>query len=309
MHKSLPILLLLTLLLPGAALAQQGGTTTLAGPEPYRGAQPQDPEELYDRGLRQMKRGYYDEAILNFERVRNHFPFNQYSVLSELRVADCLYEKSSYIEAVDAYRDFMRLHPRHAEIDYVVYRTARAEFKLAPTVPQRDQTHSARGLRRLASFEERFPESEYIGEVQRLRGRVQLRLSRASIQVGHFYWKAKEWKAAERRYRLAAAEHPDSPLVPKAVYRRGLCLWHIADELAETPEEAADLREQSRAVLGSVIANYPESPFSDRAQRFLVANPESEFAPAPAVDAPAPAVDAPAPAVGAPPPADPSATP
>ncbi len=241
-------------------------------PDGYRGARPAEPEDLYNRGIRQMKRGYYDEAILNFERVRNHFPFNQYSVLSELRVADCLYEKSAYLEAVDAYRQFMRLHPRHPETDYVVYRTARAEFKLAPTVAQRDQTHSSRGLRRLDRFEERFPESEYIPEVKRLRGKVQLRLSRAAVQVGHFYWKAKEWKAAERRYRIAAEDHPDSPLVPKAVYRRGLCLWELA-ALAETAEEAAALRDQSRVVLGAVITNYPESPFSQRSQRFLVANP------------------------------------
>ena len=35
------------------------------------------PEKLYNQGLRQMKRGYYEEAILSFEKVRNHFPLNQ----------------------------------------------------------------------------------------------------------------------------------------------------------------------------------------------------------------------------------------
>ncbi len=216
--------------------------------------EPEDPESLYGQGLRQMKRGYYDEAIITFERVRNHFPFNQYSVLSELKVADCLYEKSSYVEAVDAYRQFARLHPRHPDIDYVVYRTARAEFKLAPTIPQRDQTHSKRGLRRLDEFERRFPESEYTPEVERLRGKVQLRLSRAAVQIGNFYWKQKEWSAAERRYRLAIEEYPDSPLAAKAQYRRGLCLLQLDDVAGAT------------AAFEAVIARWPDTRWAERAQ-------------------------------------------
>lgn len=234
---------------------------------PARVREPESPESLYERGLRQMKRGYYDEAILSFEQVRNHFPFNQYSVLAELRAADCLFEKASYVEAVDAYRQFARLHPRHSQIDYVVYRTAKAEFKLAPVVPQRDQTQARRGLERIADFEARFPGSEYLVEVQRLRGKTLLRLSRGGVQIGDFYWKQKAWKAAERRYRLAIEEFPDSPLVPRSSFRRGLCLWRMADA-APTDEERETLRADARAVLVR-LATGPDSAWKDRAARFL----------------------------------------
>ena len=278
MVRLLPLLALL-LLLPPVTAAAQGGGPGLGGPGgmrrsrvtdavPRRVLQPEDPEELYNRGLRQMKRGYYDEAILSFDRVRNHFPFNQYSVLSELRVADCMYEKASYMEAVDAYRHFARLHPRHPQIDYVVYRTARSEFKLAPTVPQRDQTHARRGLTRLEDFEGRFPDSEYVVEVERLRGKTLLRLSRGGVQIGNFYWKQKQWKAAERRYRLASEQFPGSPLVPRATYRRGLCLWRMGED-AETDEERISLQAQARSILGGLAVAHPESRWKDRALRFL----------------------------------------
>lgn len=193
----------------------------------HTAVEPEDPEELYEQGLRQMKRGYYDEGILSFEKVRNHFPFNKYSVLSELRVADCLFEKASFLESVDSYRQFARLHPRHPEVDYAIYRSARAEFKLAPTVPQRDQMHAKLGLKHVGDFEERFPESEYLDEVNRLRFKAQRRLGRAATQVGNFYWKQAHWAAAERRYRMSVENYPESPTFSKAAYRRGVCLMKL----------------------------------------------------------------------------------
>ena len=230
--------------------------------------EPEDPEQLYEQGLRQMKRGYYDEAILNFEKVRNHFPFNKYSVLSELRVADCLFEKAAFLEAVDAYRQFARLHPRHPEIDYAVYRTARAEFKLAPTVAQRDQAHTRLGLRHIGDFESRFPESEYLDEVDRLRFKANRRLARAATQIGNFYWKQRKWSAAERRYGQSAEAFPAAPTAGKARYRRALAQWKLG--------RYAD----ARVGLAALAAEDPEGRWGQRAVSYLASHPEgSEPAP------------------------------
>jgi len=219
--------------------------------------QPEDPETLYNRGLRQLRRGYYDEAIISFEKVKNHFPFNQYSVLSELRVADALFEKASHLEAIDAYRQFTRLHPRHPEIDYATYRMARAEFKVSSTVPQRDQTSTERGLKKLQGFESRFPDSEYIEEVVRIRGKARTRLAKRDLQVGNFYWKSREWKAAERRYGTVWRDYSDTDVIYKARYRQGLCLYRM-----ERDEEAA-------AILAELAAQEVSGRWGDRAQREL----------------------------------------
>jgi outer membrane protein assembly factor BamD len=237
----------------------------------HTAVEPEDPEELYEQGLRQMKRGYHDEAILSFEKVRNHFPFNKYSVLSELRVADCLFEKASFLESVDSYRQFARLHPRHPEVDYAIYRSARAEFKLAPRVPQRDQMHAKLGLKHVSDFEDRFPESEYLDEVNRLRFKAQRRLGRAATQVGNFYWKQRQWTAAERRYRMSVDDYPDSPTVSKAAYRRGMCLIKL------------DRSGEATTVFQRLVDGDPDSRWGKRAQGAL----SKATPPAPIPDEPA----------------------
>ena len=250
MSRLIPLLSLVLALVVGLPIRPAGAV-----------AEPEDPEQLYEQGLRQMKRGYYDEAILNFEKVRNHFPFNKYSVLSELRVADCLFEKAAFLESVDAYRQFARLHPRHPEIDYAIYRTARAEFKLAPTVAQRDQAHTRLGLRHIGDFEQRFPQSEYLDEVDRLRFKANRRLARAATQIGNFYWKQKKWAASERRYEDSVASFPSAPTAGKARYRQGLALWKLGRY------------DDARAALALLAAEETETRWTARAVQFLDAHP------------------------------------
>jgi outer membrane protein assembly factor BamD len=272
------LILVLALTAPSLVGAGAAAQTSDTGERRLRrGAVAETPEALYTSGLRQMKLGSWDEAILSFDRVRNHFPFNQYSVLSELRVADCLYEKGSYLEAADSYRGFVRLHPRHSEMDYVIYRIARSEFKLAPNVAQRDQTHTRRGLRRLAGYEKRFADSEYLPEVLKLRGKALLRLSRAAVAIGNFYWKQKQWAAAERRYRLAIEEFPESPLIPRAKFRRGLCLWELALVETDTTEQER-FQQEALQLIRLVAEAQAETRLGRNAQRFLDTNVVPETA-------------------------------
>ena len=213
------------------------------------------PEKLYEQGIRQMKRGYYDEAIISFDKVRNHFPLNQFSVLAELRVADCLYERADYISAVDAYQQFTRLHPRHDEVDYAHMRVGRAYFKQANKIPAKDQTYTELTLRSLGGFEDTFADSEYLTEVLEMRGKCRNRLSRAELQVGDFYYWRKSYNAASRRYEGILANYEDCEIVARARYKLGMSYSRLGDQQAalRTLQQVQDM--------------YPESNVARRASR------------------------------------------
>jgi outer membrane protein assembly factor BamD len=243
---------------PGGTEAAGPGAAPAAGATPARRVrEPESPQQLYEAGLRQMRRGYYDEAIISFEKVKNQFPFNQYSVLAELRVADCLYEKAAFLEAAEAYRQFSKLHPRHAEADYVAFRIAKSEIRLAPVVPQKDQDHTTRGLERLRDFEARWPASQYLAEVQKLRRQAETRLARRDAQIGNFYWKGRHWNAAERRYRLAADAYPGTATAARARYRQALCLLRL------------ERREEALAVMRRLAESPPVTRWSRRARGYV----------------------------------------
>jgi len=229
------------------------------------------PEQLYDRGLRQMKRGYYEEAILSFEKVRNHFPLNQYSVLAELRVADCLFEKSDYISAVDTYQQFARLHPRHEEIDYAHMRVGRSYFKQSNAIPQKDQTYTELTLRALEGYEVRFPESDHIPTVDEMRSKCNGRLGRAEAQVGDFYFWRKSWFAAERRYQVVLLDYGEYPAITtRARYRLGICAYKQGRT------------EDAEGYLEQVIELDAGTPTARRAERMLKKIESNKYKPFPA---------------------------
>lgn len=205
--------------------------------------EPTTPEEIYAQGTRQLEKGYYTRAIELFERVKTRYPLSQYAVLAELRVGDTHFKQGQYIEAVDAYQGFLRAHPRHEEVPYVVYRIALSEFKDAPKWAQRDQTPTWRMLRTINGnrgagippFEERFPDSEYVDDVNDMRVEGRHRLAAGIYGIGlHYYRKARfESKAKERVSACSAAinrfnevldEYPDiEDLSVQSLYYIGLC--------------------------------------------------------------------------------------
>jgi len=236
------------------------------------------PEKLYEQGIKQMKRGYYDEAITNFDKVRNHFPLNSYSVMAELRVADCLYEKSDFISAVDGYQQFVRLHPQHEELDYAHMRIGRSYFKQTNRIPANDQTYTLLTLKALVEYESRFPESDYLAEVVQMRSRCRTRLARTEIQVGDFYYwqgvqRRKEdrqrsaFHAASTRYSGVLVDYPDTPLFRRSLYRYGMSQYRLGN-----PTEAIPRLEE-------VVERFPGTVQARKAERSLSKVREAAAAP------------------------------
>ena len=265
MVRSLSLLLLLAL---GMALAVP------AAARPRR----ETPEKLYEQGIRQMKRGYYDEAITNFDKVRNHFPLNSYSVMAELRVADCLYEKSDFISAVDAYQQFVRLHPQHEELDYAHMRIGRSYFKQTNRIPGNDQTYTRLTLKALEEFETRHPGSDYLAEVVQMRSRCRTRLARTEIQIGDFYYwqgvqrrgddrKLSAFNAASLRYEGVLDDYPDTPLFRRSLYRYGMSEYRLGNHTEAIPR------------LEEVVERFPGTLQARRAERNLSKVREAAAAP------------------------------
>ncbi len=227
---------------------------------PAQGArEPQTPEQMYAYAVRQLERGYHEKAVMMFERIKTRYPFSKYAVLAELGIGDAHFKKGEYLEAIDAYRNFIKLHPRHPKLDYVVYRIGLSQFKDAPRWPQRDQTSTRQMLATISRFEERYPESEYLDEVQEMRAEGRRRLARGVFGIGQFYYRRGRFnsravdreaalKAAIGRFEQVLDEYPDvTDVAADALYHIGLTQLLQGDPQAAV-ETVARLR-----------ARYPEA--------------------------------------------------
>jgi outer membrane protein assembly factor BamD len=173
--------------------------------------------EQYDLGLKFLRRGYYVKAMEQFNRIRNYHRDDPYAVLAELAIADLYYEKGEWDQARLAYMDFQRSHPRHEELDYVVYRIGMSLYRKAPKISARDQIWTRQTVNQWTGYGTRFPDSEYREEVEEMLFECQERLAKKELVIARFYEGRDAWKAVQGRTEGLLHGWPSSEYIPEAL--------------------------------------------------------------------------------------------
>jgi len=106
------------------------------------------PEVLAAKGIKDLKKKNYDDAIETFEKVRDRYPYSEQALLAQLKVADAYFFKKKYDEAFQAYREFEKLHPTNKAVPYCIYREGLSYYRQRSTI-DRDQTYTTKALEEL----------------------------------------------------------------------------------------------------------------------------------------------------------------
>ena len=176
----------------------------------------QSPVEIYERGLRAMRRGYYTRALEDFNRVRNYHRDDPISVKAQLAIADVYFKKHDFEQARFAYEEFATYHPRHENLDYVTFQIGLSIYRRAPKASGRDQTATRSAVNVWSGFQSRFPGSSYAGDVDDYLERARDRLAKKELRIARFYEDREAWGAVEGRAEVLVRRYPDSQHVPAA---------------------------------------------------------------------------------------------
>ncbi len=174
-------------------------------------------QEEYELGQRYLERRFFTKALDQFTRIRNFHRDDPYAIKAELAIADVYYMKNDWAQARLAYEDFMRMHPRHADLDYVVYRVGLSLYKEAPRIAGRDQTTTEQAVNAWSGFEARFAESEHKAEVSEKLSELRDRLARKELLTAQFYAQREAWRGVEGRAGGLVKEFGDSPYLADAL--------------------------------------------------------------------------------------------
>lgn len=172
--------------------------------------------DLVQDGVEAYDKGHYQEAIKNFEQLKDWYPFSKYAMLAELRIADAHYHQQQYPEAVQAYEEFEQLHPRNEAIPYIIYQIGRCYFEQIDT-EDRDQTSAQKALETFQRLVRQHPYDPY---AQKARSHIQIcyqSLAAHDFYVGMFYYKDQRYEAAKQRFLSVITNYPDTGVHHKAM--------------------------------------------------------------------------------------------
>jgi len=187
-------------------------------------------KQNYDKGLKELKDENFVEAIKYFTFVKTRFPFSRFATLAELRVADAHLARGRYVEAVDAFRQFIKFHPTHemTENGYAHFKICESHYKqipdewfLSPPAYEKDQTSTREALKEYDVFLAKYPDSRYIKDARKQRTIALKKLIDHELYVARFYLSRNKPKGTALRLRGILEQFPGTGNEPEIMILLG----------------------------------------------------------------------------------------
>lgn len=225
-------------------------------------------EELYAQGIETLKGrrilGFfdlidYDKAIEEFQSIIDNYPYSQYELLAQLKIADAYFADQRFEEALAYYQDFADLHPEHQRVPYTLLQSALCHYNQIESI-DRDQNATHRATEGLDRLIQEHPYAEETREAEELLVDLRTRLALHELEIADFYRDRTHWQSAAERYRRVLDEYPGLGLDARSLFRLGLCL-----EEMKRADEALRLYHV-------VVENYGETPSARQARLRIARN-------------------------------------
>ena len=212
-------------------------------------------QELYTQAKRQLDLGDYGDAIELYEKLESRYPFGDLALQAQLDVAYAYYRAEEPASAIAAAERFIKLHPRHPNVDYAYYLRGLVSFNegrglidriVGKEFSELDPASSEESFESFAELVRRYPNSVYAADATQRMVFLKNTLARYELHVADYYVRREAYLAAANRARYVVENYQRTPAVPDA-----LALMVKAYGLLGLE----DLAEDSRRVLK---LNYPD---------------------------------------------------
>jgi outer membrane protein assembly factor BamD len=187
-------------------------------------------QQLAWDGMDAYEDGDYKEAIEYFQQLKDWYPFSKYAILAELKIADSNYHLKNYEEAIFAYEEFEKLHPRNEAIPYVIYQIGRCYFDQIDTI-DRDQTPALKAYETFQRLDKQFPDDKYARSGAEHITTCLKSLVGNEYYIGVFYYKSKHYKAALHRFMAVLSDYPDVGYHQKALEYIAKCEAELSPQV------------------------------------------------------------------------------
>jgi len=206
-------------------------------------------ETMFDKGL-------YEDAIANWEKVRESYYSPELNIIAELKIAEAYYLGEKYPEAAAAYEDFLKQHPNHDRVPDAMYQLGLAYYKqILP--PDRDQTATHNAMVTFQDLLKRFPGTREGEEIKVLINHCQDSLAAHEVVVGRFYLKTDRFDAAINRLEGVFKTYPN-------YYKRDEAWYYLGQAYVEKGEKAKAVK-----AFNTLIEDFASSPYINKAQKAL----------------------------------------
>lgn len=206
-----------------------------------------------------VAKGRYDEAVSQWKKVKESYRSPELAATAELKIADILFEKESWIESAAAYEDFRKLHPQHGKAPYALYRTALSYYNQIEKIDT-DQTPVKTAAMTFEAFLKSYPQSEYAKDARVKLAECRLKMAQYELYVASFYYRTDQYLSAIGRLEGILKKFSDTSLIDETLYYLGASYIQVGEPA------------KGRDTLNRLVKEFPSSTFAEKARKLLASS-------------------------------------
>jgi outer membrane protein assembly factor BamD len=214
--------------------------------------------KLYSEAREEMAGQHYEAAIGLFQKLEANYPFGNYALQAQMEIAYAYYKSGDQAQALAAVERFIKLHPNHANVDYMYYLRGLISFndqisflnflyEQDPT--ERDPKATREAFAAFKQLVDKFPNSKYAPDSLARMNYLIDAMAKYEVHVARYYYRRGAYLAAANRAQTTVKDFAASPAIEEALF----IMYRSYDKLGLT-----DLRDDALRVL---TKNYPNTAF------------------------------------------------
>jgi len=184
------------------------------------GPEIEQPEKIYyDQAQRRINAKNYFGAIESLEAIETRYPFGKYAEQAQVELIYVYFMNSENDASHAAAEKFIRLHPRHPNIDYAYFMKGLSSYtrdnslmqRLTETdLSNRDVSGAKQSFSELTEFLTRFPDSQYASYAKQRNIYLRNMIARNELAAADYYLSIEAYVAAIRRAKYVIENIPNS---------------------------------------------------------------------------------------------------
>jgi len=204
--------------------------------------------DWYEEGIRLMEKKRYQGAVEALQEAAVLYRDAALDAEIQIALGEAHFRNKDYDQAIAAYGEFLRLHPRHRSSGKAQYQIGMSYFKQMRG-PDRSQEATQLALESFEKLIRSYSRSALVPEAREKIVLCRRRLADHEIYVGRYYLRTKAYEAALPRFDKVYHEFSDLGFGDDALYYLGLCYQKL--------EQGS----QSRKMWDLLIKEYPHSRY------------------------------------------------
>jgi outer membrane protein assembly factor BamD len=174
--------------------------------------------EAYKEGIKSLEEGDVLFAAKKFNEAEILFPQSEWAPKSALMAAYSYYIQDYYGDAVSELLRFLKVYPKHKNIDYANYLLAISYYE--QIVDEKKDLQSIIKAKEQFNFIlKNFPDTEYAEDAEFKLDLINDILASKEMYIGRYYFDKKKWISAINRFRIVIDQYETTIYAEEALHR------------------------------------------------------------------------------------------